>query len=86
MLDNQRHLFDKPDSVHYLNCADMSPLRKFSVDVGIESIRQKSRPRELESADFFPDTQGACGHFARLINAPRLQALVESLNLVSTGR
>ncbi|MCP4010562.1 MAG: hypothetical protein GY726_13770 [Proteobacteria bacterium] len=34
MLENQRHLFDKPENFHYLNCAYMSPLPGKTGQVG----------------------------------------------------
>ena len=82
MLNNQRYLFDMPESIHYLNCAYMSPLLKSSVDAGIQAVRQKSRPWELSSADFFTDTQHARSLFAGLINASCAQdiAIVPSVS------
>ena len=58
MLSNQRHLFDMPESIHYLNCAVASPLLKPSAEAGLESVKRKPRPWKLDSAGFFSDTQG----------------------------
>ncbi len=73
MLDNQRHLFDMPVSIHYLNCAFMTPLLKSLVEIGVVAVHQKSRPWELDPADFFLDTQGLT------------QALAKSLKRTGSG-
>jgi selenocysteine lyase/cysteine desulfurase len=69
MLENQRHLFDIPEDVHYLNCAYMSPLLKSSVYAGHAAIDAKARPWCISPADFFVYTNTARDLFARLINA-----------------
>ena len=41
LIPCQRHLFDLPDDVAYLNCAYMSPLLKRAAEVGAEAIARK---------------------------------------------
>lgn len=53
MLPNQRHLFDIPDDVAYLNCAYMSPLMKRVVDAGRAGLARKEHPWELTAQQFF---------------------------------
>jgi hypothetical protein len=53
MLPNQRHLFDIPADVSYLNCAYMSPLMKPALDAGIAGLARKAHPWELTPETFF---------------------------------
>ena len=69
MIENQRHLFDMPDDVHYLNCAYMSPLLTSAAEAGQKGIRQKSSPWEVTSTDFFTESAQVRELFASLINA-----------------
>jgi selenocysteine lyase/cysteine desulfurase len=53
MLSCQRHLFDIPDDVAYLNCAYMSPLMKPVVEAGVTGLARKAHPWELTPDKFF---------------------------------
>lgn len=53
MLDCQRNLFTIPESVHYLNCAYMSPQLKTVEEIGIISLNRKNSPWEMQIMDFF---------------------------------
>jgi selenocysteine lyase/cysteine desulfurase len=53
MLPCQRHLFDIPDDVAYLNCAYMSPLMKSAVEAGNAGLARKAHPWEITSDKFF---------------------------------
>ena len=53
MLPCQRHLFDIPDDVAYLNCAYMSPLMKPVIEAGITGLARKAHPWELTPDKFF---------------------------------
>src|SRR5450755_3656665 len=53
MLPCQRHLFDIPDDVAYLNCAYMSPLMKPVVEAGVTGLARKAHPWELTPDKFF---------------------------------
>ena len=69
MIPNQRHLFDLPDDIAYLNCAYMAPLMHSVVEAGRRGVRRKARPWELTTPDFFSDPAHARGLFARIVNA-----------------
>ena len=69
MIPSQRHLFDLPDDVAYLNCAYMAPLMHSVVEAGIRGARRKARPWEITAPDFFSDGARARGLFARVVNA-----------------
>jgi selenocysteine lyase/cysteine desulfurase len=53
MLPCQRHLFDIPEDVVYLNCAYMSPLMKPVIDAGTAGLSRKAHPWELTASQFF---------------------------------
>jgi selenocysteine lyase/cysteine desulfurase len=53
MLPCQRHLFDIPDDVAYLNCAYMSPLMKPAIEAGTWGLKRKAHPWELTASEFF---------------------------------
>jgi selenocysteine lyase/cysteine desulfurase len=69
MIPSQRHLFDIPEDIAYLNCAYLGPLSHAVVAAGREASGKKSRPWEIGSEDFFTDTEIARALFAGLINA-----------------
>src|SRR5690349_6556592 len=68
-LPPQRHLFDIPDDVAFLNCAYISPLPKASLAAGEEGVRRKARPWTIAPADFFSTSDAVRALFAALINA-----------------
>jgi hypothetical protein len=53
MLTSQRHLFDIPDDVAYLNCAYMSPLMKHVVEAGSSGLGRKAHPWDIVPDQFF---------------------------------
>jgi selenocysteine lyase/cysteine desulfurase len=57
MIANQRHLFDIPDDVAYLNCAYMSPLMKQVVAAGNRGLARKQHPWDLTPPQFFSGSE-----------------------------
>jgi selenocysteine lyase/cysteine desulfurase len=53
MIPCQRHLFDIPNDVAYLNCAYMSPLMKAAVEAGTVALTRKAHPWEITPEKFF---------------------------------
>ena len=53
MIPSQRHLFDIPDDVAYLNCAYMSPLMKSAIEAGTAGLASKAHPWEITPDRFF---------------------------------
>ncbi len=53
MIPCQRHLFDIPDDVAYLNCAYMSPLMKPALEAGIAGLTRKAHAWEITPDKFF---------------------------------
>ena len=66
----QRHLFDIPEEVAYLNCAYMSPLPVASVEAGRLAVARKARPWTIAPPDFFSGPETARELFARLLGPP----------------
>lgn len=69
MLPNQRHLFDIPDDVAWLNCAYMAPLMRAVCEAGERGIHRKRQPWLITSRDFFTESEQIRALFAKLINA-----------------
>jgi selenocysteine lyase/cysteine desulfurase len=53
MLPCQRHLFDIPDDVAYLNCAYMSPLMKPALEAAAAGLACKAHPWDIAPDKFF---------------------------------
>lgn len=69
MIPSQRHLFEIPGDVAYLNCAYMGPLPTASRKAGEEAAGRKARAWEITPRDFFTETETARELFAALIGA-----------------
>lgn len=69
MLGSQRHLFDLPDDVAYLNCAYLSPLLKRSAAAGHAAVDRKLHPWEIKDADFVEGPEQLRAQFAALLGA-----------------
>jgi selenocysteine lyase/cysteine desulfurase len=65
----QRHLFDIPDDVAYLNCGYMSPLMHRVREAGAAGLARKAHPWEITPRDFFSGSDALRAAFAELINA-----------------
>lgn len=79
MLSPQKHLFQLPEDIVYLNCAYMSPLLKSVEEAGIKGITRKRNPASITPADFFNDAEEMRLRLSILINAaPRQIALIPS--------
>ncbi len=75
MLACQKHLFDLPDNVVYLNGAYMSPSLKAVSDAGIAAIQKKARPFNITTEDFFEPVEKLKAAFAQLVNVPQVQRI-----------
>ncbi len=67
-IANQRHLFDMPDDIAYLNCAYMGPLMKTSVRAAEIGIQYKVQPWTYGGSDFFTYTEQLRELAAKLVN------------------
>lgn len=68
MLPCQRHLFDIPDDVAYLNCAYLSPLMKSAQEAGTKGLARKAHPWELTPDNFFTGSDSFRAAAAQLLD------------------
>lgn len=80
-MDCQKHLFQLPEGIHYLNCGYMSPLLKSVEEKGIEGMRMKRNPIAIKPTDFFTGLVGVREKFSRMVNcAPAQVAFMPSVS------
>ena len=70
MIPCQRHLFDIPDDIAYLNCAYMSPLMKPALEAGTAGLARKGHPWELTPDKFFTGADEFRATAAHLLDCP----------------
>jgi selenocysteine lyase/cysteine desulfurase len=75
-MNCQKHLFQLPDGIHYLNNAYMSPLLRSVEEKGIEGMRRKRNPVSITPADFFTDVKGVRQKFGSMVNGEPSQVAV----------
>ena len=75
MITCQRDKFDLEDDVTYLNMAYMSPLLKSSVEIGIQALKRKSRPYDINVDDFFTPVIRVKEAFSRLVDAINIDSV-----------
>jgi selenocysteine lyase/cysteine desulfurase len=75
-MNCQKHLFQLPEGLHYLNCAYMSPLLRSVEEKGIEGMRQKRDPVSIKPTDFFTGVVGVREKFGKMVNADPVQIAV----------
>jgi selenocysteine lyase/cysteine desulfurase len=69
MIPNQRHLFDIPSHITYLNIAWYSPLLKQVYEAGQRGLDRKYHPWEIKPPDLIEEAETLRGLFASLIGA-----------------
>ncbi len=81
MIPNQKHLFNIPDDVTYLNCAYMGPQLKSVSETGKISLTRKEQPWNFGVSDFFDPPEKLKSLYAQIINAKSDQiALIPSVS------
>ncbi len=68
-LGPQRNLFDIPDEVAYLNCANMSPQLRAVTAAGIEAVQRKQGPWRMSQPDWFSGAEALRAAAAGLMGA-----------------
>jgi hypothetical protein len=53
MMTSQKHLFQLPENIRYLNGAYMSPLMHAVEEAGIIGMQRKRNPFSIKPIDFF---------------------------------
>jgi len=75
-MNCQKHLFQLPDGIHYLNNAYMSPLLRSVEERGIEGMQRKRNPVSIKPVDFFTDVKGVRQKFGTMVNGEPSQVAV----------
>ncbi len=57
IISNQRHLFEIPEDVTYLNCASISPQLRVVSAAGFESVKLKAEPWRITSEHWFTNAK-----------------------------
>lgn len=68
-IPNQKDLFDIPDHVTFMNCANMAPHLKTVSEAGIAAIHQRGAPWLIPVKQWFEPAAELKSLFARIINA-----------------
>ena len=69
MIRSQRHLFDIPDDIAWINCAQHAPALGRVYEAGLSGLGRKRHPWTLGPAQYQDDIARLRGLFARLIGA-----------------
>ena len=69
MIPAQKHLFDLPHGVTYLNCCYMSPQLLSVTEAGRQALQRKARPWNITVPDFFEESEETRGLFSKLVEA-----------------
>jgi len=67
VIESQRHRFDIPREIHYLNCGYMSPLARQVLVAMHDGAKLKSRPWAYTAPDFFTYPEALRGRFASVL-------------------
>jgi selenocysteine lyase/cysteine desulfurase len=67
-IENARHLFEIPEDVTYLNCANMAPQLKSVTEAGLSAVRAKESPWKLTAPEWFSGAETLRGLAARVLN------------------
>lgn len=68
-IERARDLFEIPEDVTYLNCANMAPQLRSITEVGLRAVRQKANPWKLSAADWFSGAEQLRTLAARVLGA-----------------
>ena len=68
-MESQKHLFDLPDDVTYLNSAYLGARLHSVAEAGRAAVARTSRPWEISPSDFFAESEVARERFAALAGA-----------------
>mgnify|MGYP003331570703 CR=1 FL=1 len=66
MLLSQRHLFDIPSDIIYLNTAFMSPLLNSVVKAIDKGTQAKAHPWKIKTSNFFVEAERARSLFSKI--------------------
>jgi hypothetical protein len=68
LIENAGHLFEIPEDVTYLNCANMAPQLKSVTEAGFDAVRAKESPWRLTAPEWFCRAEALRTVAARLLD------------------
>jgi selenocysteine lyase/cysteine desulfurase len=68
LIENARDLFEIPNDVTYLNCANMAPQLKSVTEAGIGAVRAKESPWKLTASEWFSGAEALRGLAAHVLD------------------
>ncbi len=68
VIENVRHLFEIPQDITYLNCANMAPQLKSITEAGFGAVRKKESPWKLTAQEWFSGAEALRTLAARLLD------------------
>ncbi len=82
ILTPQKHLFNLPNEITYLNGSYMSPQLKTVEHIGVRNLERKSQPHLITVEDFFSEKEVLRERFAQLVDAedPQRIAIIPSVS------
>ena len=78
-IQSQKHLFDLPEDITYLNIASQSPAFKAITEAGLKGLKQKSQPHTITISDYFEPVIELKSLFANLIEAEDYNQIKETV-------
>ncbi|HMI67836.1 MAG TPA: hypothetical protein VK517_17460, partial [Cyclobacteriaceae bacterium] len=75
-MTHQKHLFQLPEDIHYLNGAYLSPLLRSVEEAGIQGMIRKRNPAMIKPVDFFSGAGEVRLKFSKLINCQAQQVAI----------
>ena len=73
---HQKHLFDIPQEITYLNIASQSPSFKAIYQAGLEGLKQKNLPYTIKISDYFEPVSELKKLFAQLVEVANYNRIV----------
>lgn len=67
-MQHQKHLFNIPEEITYLNTASQSASFKAVYEAGLEGLKQKNKPYTITGADYFEPVIALKKLFAKLVD------------------
>ena len=74
-IKHQKHLFDIPENITYLNIAAQSPSTKLITEAGIKGLKQKSQPYTITGTHYFEPVIELRKLFAQVVDCENFERI-----------
>jgi len=78
LVQHQKHLFDLPEHVTYLNIAAQSPSLKLTTEAGMQGLKEKSHPYTIVGSTYFKPVTKLRKLFAQVIDCDNYERVVSA--------